>query len=250
MQDKYVGDVGDYGKYALLNALVDTSFCLGVVWYLNVGVEANEHGKFTEYSDLKDCDPNLFRKLKYLVGENRRLTSEIECSDILPPGVAFYRQPVPAPPKPCLSQLRRDAQKKNREDWFFDAKAKVAHAEVVFLDPDNGIAGSKCLKHHRRSVKYVFLDEVAALVQRGQSVIIYQHQQRKKLEDQISQQQERLAFSSSVVFALSFRPSRIYYVLPANARHKHILLERAQRFASDAWRSCFRLLPNPGDSLC
>ena len=34
MQDRYVGDIGDFGKYGLLRALCGRDLYLGVVWYL------------------------------------------------------------------------------------------------------------------------------------------------------------------------------------------------------------------------
>lgn len=34
MQDRYVGDIGDFGKYGLLRALCAHDLSLGVVWYL------------------------------------------------------------------------------------------------------------------------------------------------------------------------------------------------------------------------
>lgn len=41
MQNRYVGDVGDFGKYTLLNALASSGLRLGVVWYLNEFEEGN-----------------------------------------------------------------------------------------------------------------------------------------------------------------------------------------------------------------
>jgi hypothetical protein len=35
MRDSYVADVGDFGKYALLNALAGDDLRLGVLWYCN-----------------------------------------------------------------------------------------------------------------------------------------------------------------------------------------------------------------------
>jgi len=34
VQDRYAGDVGDFGKYGLLRALCKDDLSLGVVWYL------------------------------------------------------------------------------------------------------------------------------------------------------------------------------------------------------------------------
>ena len=34
MKNQYVGDIGDYGKYALLKAFSDNGVKLGINWYL------------------------------------------------------------------------------------------------------------------------------------------------------------------------------------------------------------------------
>lgn len=60
MQDKFVGDVGDFGKYGLLNYVYTQSqenickekICIGINWYKNTKEKENNDGKFTNY--LKD----------------------------------------------------------------------------------------------------------------------------------------------------------------------------------------------------
>src|SRR5829696_4979011 len=48
MQDRYVGDVGDFGKYGLLRTL-GAGLSLGVVWYLVPNESHNADGKHTSY---------------------------------------------------------------------------------------------------------------------------------------------------------------------------------------------------------
>ena len=55
MRHEYVGDIGDFGKYALLKALAGNDLTLGVVWYLNVAHESNNDGQFTSYDHLRIC---------------------------------------------------------------------------------------------------------------------------------------------------------------------------------------------------
>ena len=75
MQDQYVGDIGDFGKYGLLRYLTgmrdddasEDALRLGVAWYLFPD-GGNNDGKFTDYlrnpkprdSKLRDCDPELY----------------------------------------------------------------------------------------------------------------------------------------------------------------------------------------------
>ena len=51
MQDLYIGDIGDYGKYGLLRAVTAAGFRLGVNWYRVVphGRSKQDDGKYTQY---------------------------------------------------------------------------------------------------------------------------------------------------------------------------------------------------------
>ena len=80
MQDKYVGDIGDFGKYILLNEICK-EFKLGVKWFY-VNEEKQTDDKEYRYRYLKNeyknsqryerCSPKLYKKLKSLgVAEDR-----------------------------------------------------------------------------------------------------------------------------------------------------------------------------------
>jgi hypothetical protein len=249
MQDRYVGDVGDFGKYALLNALAGDTLPLGVVWCLNPSPERNHDGRFTDYSQLECWDPNLFAVLRHLVVNGKRLTSEIKHSGVLQRASSFFREPVPIPSRPCCTAVRQQEQIKTREDWFDRAQKTVCDAQLVFLDPDNGVADSaldarapftRCKKYQTKSAKYVFRDEIRVLTAANKSVVVYQHQQRKR--NQVLIQLAEFAKECQGCFALEFRAisARFYYVLPAQA-HYDVLMRRATEFSSGVWKRCFRL---------
>ena len=77
MQNRYVGDVGDFGKYGLLRALCRPSGAenrplrLGVVWYLTTDETHNNDGRHIGYleptpknlRDFRACDPDLYDTL-------------------------------------------------------------------------------------------------------------------------------------------------------------------------------------------
>jgi hypothetical protein len=42
MQNKYVGDIGDYGKYALLNLLCARELKCFVIWYLSEAIRRTQ----------------------------------------------------------------------------------------------------------------------------------------------------------------------------------------------------------------
>lgn len=241
MRDSYVADVGDFGKYALLNALAGDDLRLGVVWCRNTLEDASQDGRFTEYPHLRLCDPALHDNLLQILKGKQRTLDQVEKGSILPSTTLFYRDPIPAPNVPCFSPAARDAQARFRETWFEQAFNTLSDAELVFLDPDNGLAGSRVKRHFRKSVKFVFTDEVTDWLGRGQSVVLYQHQQRKPLSEQIAEQ--RRLFGVPHCFAVSFNrySVRIYYIILAES-HRARVSERLTRFLGSAWGEHFTRL--------
>jgi len=59
MQDRYAGDVGDFGKFGMLRCIENTGLRVGVNWYL-VGDEShNNDGKHIGYLEddkYRGCD--------------------------------------------------------------------------------------------------------------------------------------------------------------------------------------------------
>ena len=77
MQDRYAGDIGDFGKLGLLREL-SREYTVGINWY-NPGeldFERDEKGRFRQedgrYRDLsgvRECDPELAKALAALKKE-------------------------------------------------------------------------------------------------------------------------------------------------------------------------------------
>ena len=140
MQDRYTGDIGDFGKYALLRGLTADGLRLGVLWYLNDLQEHNRDGGFVEYAHLKDCDPDLYDKLD-AIRKRTRGVAAVKASDILPAQTDYHSKPLD--------------DGSSREKWFKDAKTEIAGSELVFVDPDTGIAPASLRPLSSKSVKYV-----------------------------------------------------------------------------------------------
>jgi hypothetical protein len=237
MRHEYVGDVGDFGKYALLTALAGEDLRLGVVWYLNVCAESNNDGLFTAYGHLRSCDPALHDRLLNIVRGQRRSLEEIEVSAILPRETLFYTEPMPYSEEPCFTESARAAEAKRRQAWLEGAFGTLSTAELVFLDPDNGLAGTRIKPYSRRSPKYAFREEVSGWLDRGKSVVLYQHQQRRPLQQHTQEQLEALGRGGNLGWALTFHRMavRIYFVLPATDQHRLLLRERTSVFLGTEW---------------
>jgi hypothetical protein len=66
-----------------------------------------------------------------------------------------------------------------RINWFKDSLNYLENADIIFVDPDNGIECASTKKTKANAVKYVFKDEIKDYYQKGKSVIIYNHRNRK-----------------------------------------------------------------------
>ena len=242
MQHRYVGDVGDFGKYALLNALASSGLRLGIVWYLNEFEEGNSDGKFISFNHLKSLDSQLCEKLS-LIRTTQRHLGQIHSGGVVPADAVFFDTPLPRPTRPCYSQRDRQSEQQRRVKWFQDALKAMSEAQFVFLDPDNGIAPSRVKLHSTRACKYAFESEAKALLASGRSVVVYQHQNRNgTLEQQVERSMQRFADVVTGAFGITFHAYavRSYIILPASGIHKERLSRCCNRFLESGWNRVFR----------
>src|SRR5580658_1058799 len=97
MQNRYVGDIGDYLKLGILRAL-SPGHLLGVAWWLFPGTGDNNDGKHIGYLSRPDlwrhCDPKLFDALGEIVSSGQRDVQALEASNILA-GTIFASDVIP-----------------------------------------------------------------------------------------------------------------------------------------------------------
>ena len=225
MRDRFVGDIGDFGKYGLLRALCGGDLRLGVLWYF-VGDRMTRYleqpGKFRE------CDARLFEALRELVGNCQRSVATIEERGILPRDTVFFRKPVPT-------------QAEERREWAQRASTEMEHCDLVFLDPDNGIGGDPP-RNGRLSAQYVYYDDLKPFVRQKRTTVIYHHfgrisraERDEEVESRAAEMRERLGIAGDV-WALVWHPyaPRAYFIIPSD-RHRDLLDERITRFLKSPW---------------
>ena len=182
VRHNFVNDIGDYAKYALLRALCASSqgtAHLGVIWYLTDHIEHNNDGRKRAHlltAGWEDLDPDLLTTMRRIEGAARTRdqlnVNLIETSDILPPDTAYFSEPVP--------RVRGTAAERSSERaaWFERARKAMARSNLVFLDPDNGLAVRSVPVTSPQSNKYATAAEIAALLETGSGVVLYQHGSR------------------------------------------------------------------------
>lgn len=182
MQNRYVGDIGDYVKYGLLRALSD-GLRLGVAWYLYPNEDTTNDGRHVEYlhdpGRWRSGDKVLFDTLKQIVDEDRRSVAAIEESKILK-GCKFSNEALSAP-EPIRSPAKYRERRAWRSSWFERVEDALQQCDIVFVDPDNGLCEDEKFKPSgaRKSWKRIPLREARALAD-GRTAVIYHHNTRRK----------------------------------------------------------------------
>lgn len=259
MQNRYVGDLGDFGKFGLLRGLssprgVDgvSSLSLGVVWYLVPNEVHNDDGRFVDYLNLsaknqerfRACDPFLYDALRRIVWSGARNVASIRGGHILPPGTCFYEDFLSFADLSAGSADSRMHRVQRRTLWLEGALRMTAGCDLVFLDPDNGLE-VRLGPHQLRGPKYAFFDELLPFVHRDQSLLIYHHVSRRgtaleQVKDRMAQIEGRLGRS---VFAMLYHrgSARAFFVVPAQ-RHRTVLSSRARAFLEGGWAQHFDMV--------
>ena len=91
MQNRYVGDVGDFAKYALLRRLAGTScdepIRIGIIWCRHPDENHNSDGRHVSYlqgPEFAKLDTELITALRKIVKSRRRSISAVVEAAILP----------------------------------------------------------------------------------------------------------------------------------------------------------------------
>ena len=245
MQSRYVGDIGDYVKLALLRALsgfmdgcVDPKMRLGVVWWLVPDETHNDDGRHIAYLKKKNWrryDPTVFDCLEKIVTRGSRNIEQLQTPELLP-GCKFFSEKVPLSPK-----IRQRAEE--RAQWIKRALTALEQCSLVFLDPDNGLAPVRYSVERKESRKSVSLEEIK-LFRAGRSLLVYHHQTRRKggHRVEINWQSGRLKDAGfGQVDALRARPysPRVFFLLNGT----DIIRTRAALVAKN-WEEHIEWLPN------
>src|SRR6266496_441966 len=189
MQNRFTGDIGDFGKFGLLRLLCGqdnaSRLSLGVVWYLVENESHNKDGKYTKYllddsKEFRCCDSELYDGLRHLLVDDhgdvvpdRRSVARVESSNLFPAGTRFFSDFLK-----YQDVIHFKDRPRVRREWLDRALKATAQADIVFLDPDNGIECESVSKTADKGPKYAFWDEIEAFAARKQTVVVYHHLSR------------------------------------------------------------------------
>ena len=250
MQDAFAGDIGDFSKFGLLRWLCGMTagdglprLRVGINWYLVTDTQAGKsnNGKFIDFlSDqridarlLRSCDLDLIEILKPIANANRRSIGSYSVSGVLPPDTLYYDHDL------NYDNMLLDLRAELRATWAANGAAELEHADLVCVDPDNGLKTPGSDYRRRTEPKYAYYDELKTYWERGQSLVIYQHTDHlKKIEKQTAERAEilRATLPGSEPLGVRFRrgSSRVYFIV-ANENHSTLIESRIESFLSSQW---------------
>jgi hypothetical protein len=232
MQNRYSGDVGDFGKLGLLRQLESIQLKVGINWYLIPDETHNADGKHIGYlynSRFDSCDDVLRETLKELV-HHQRCVSALESSNLIPNAVYYH-------------DLLYSSMYFSREDWHKKALILLKQSDIVFLDPDNGLLVKSVSIHSSKSNKYVLPTEITDYFKQGQSVVFYNHRSREPEDvyfERFSWMRESSVLKQAVIIVLTFRRGTIRdYICALQPNHSHRVLECLEDMLQGPWRDHF-----------
>jgi hypothetical protein len=246
VQNRYVADVGDFVKFSILRELIGEPprMRVGVAWWLFPDEDHNRDGGHRQYLRDPDkwrrFDPVLFDALKKINDGDKLDVLAIQKANLFQ-GARFAPDLIPCD---LLPYTQRPLERKR---WFSKVKDDLKGCDLVFLDPDNGIASDGLRLTLRRAGKSVTLEEIAELAE-NRATVVYHHQTHRKggHRDEIPYQADRLRkYGLRVTCALRARPgsSRFFFILNGDAELQKRAKGIAERWKGEdkiAWHSCMK----------
>ena len=247
MKNQYFGDVGDFGKYGLLSALSSSEMKLGVNWYLTNN-DAKTDGKFIEYlhkPEFVESDVELAEFLRTCIHFDRRNVSEIRNFERFN-DFEFHDDVLDLKNFHALSETGRRKRIEVRAKWFESSLERLSGCDLIFCDPDNGIETKAMKKVGIDSVKYIFIEELKIMVDKGHSLVVYNHRDKSTEAAYISRFNDIKSQLPSDIDLRVIRFNRYStrdYLVFMQKNHKDLLNEKIDLFLSNRkWKRHFKEL--------
>lgn len=236
MQNRYAGDVGDFGKLGMLRRIEQNGIKIGVNWYLVDDENHNQDGKHIGYlQDAKfvGLDEELRRALAFLIMNNLRSVKQLEELKLLQSAL-FYNE---------VLKSNDDGFRDSRQKWHKKGLECLKECELVFLDPDNGLLPGSVSSGSGKSIKYVLPEEIIDYYKAGHSVVFYSHRTREQLDTYLTRFDELFdsnELDGATVVGISFRRGTVrdYFFILQKEHKERVIRSLTELFKSD-WRKHF-----------
>lgn len=240
MQNRYTGDIGDFGKLGLLRQISRTGLSIGVNWYLTPDETHNGDGRHIDYlknNTFRTCDEQLGSVLGQIVAAGKRRVSELERPNILK--AAFYSQMLD------FTGMNKTDRQLFRWEWHTSAMDKLRTCDIIFVDPDNGLIVPSA-EGTPKSNKFVLPFELYEYYCTGASVIYYQHKARRPDAFYVEQNNQLIKtgeFPDAKSLGLKFRTtSQRYYFFLLQPSHAETVMHCVEQMKRSPWNNHFEVL--------
>lgn len=221
-----MNDPGDFFKFGLLRALQagTPESTVGIVWYRTdsrMSPPKQDHRRYLHVGVYRDIDSELHATLKAIEDQisagTDRCLSLVERSDILR-NATYHDELVPG-----------GAAGVDRSEWLQRAVRALQGTDIIFADPDTGIASPSMEETRSFGSQHASLREIAALADVARTLVFYQHRNRQPWDTQRRALLERMAdvrpgaAISSVL--ISSHGGRAFFCVSQD-EHGHKLVER------------------------
>ena len=245
MQDRYAGDVGDFGKIGMLRCIEQSGLTVGVNWYLVEDESHNLDGKHVGYlndNKFADLDEELRKALDSLITNHNRSVQHIEELKLLQSDM-YYHELL----KPVLSSFRE-----NRLNWHQNGLESLCDCDLVFLDPDNGLLPKSVSSGSGKSIKYVLPEEIIDYYNSGHSVVFYSHRTREPLVTYLHRFDElfnSVRMNGATILGISFRRGTVrdYFFILQND-HKEKVICGIDKLLQSGWKQHFEMIDMYADN--
>ena len=230
MQTSNIGGIGDFGKLALLRHVMKGRR-LGVCWYPAGETSDKSDGKSNfEYlsrpEEFRHLAPEVFDALREIAGRFSAVgdsLTALQMSGIMG-DTMFLRNEVPT-----RASLRRA--------WVEGLVSSVRDANLVFLDPNNGVQGK------RLTCRHVALAEIAALRRPDRSLIIgHRHSGRRAEARFLLGQMRSLGCDPVEIIRLRLVTSRFYVICDHDALMTDLIAGFVRKWGNWAKAYCIEPL--------
>ena len=245
MQNRYSGDIGDFGKLGLLRWVGRCGLSIGVNWYQVPDETHSNDGKHTSYlkkETFRACDDELWRELQSIVDSGNREIKALEKRSIL--NARFFSDTLE------FSNTTPADRNMLRQQWHTHALEQLKHCDLVFLDPDNGLIVPS-VKGSVKANKFVLPQELADYYRQGSSIVYYQHKARLSDSYYIEQFKSLTTsciFSEAKGLGIKFiTTSQRYFFILMQPQHVERITDSINQFLNSEWGAHFILL-YPKDS--
>lgn len=244
MQNRYVADIGDFGKYALLRFVAKSQLTLGVNWYLTPDENHNLDGKHTAYlqkDNYKGYDDDLFSILRDIIDNNARNVSSVQNSNILPKNTIFYNSILD-----LKGETDHNKRKMIRHTWHTTALERLNNGQIIFLDPDNGLQVNSVSLTGQKGNKYIGISELKDYYMLGKSIIFYNHRERKQEEqylDKFRNLQIEPVFKGAEWIGMKYVRGTIRdYIFILQPEHFVLVKKQCDELLQTVWKNDFSFL--------